>query len=45
MLPIKVKGAHSLAIKTNSDVEMIDNGKSTKIHMVNELHVRTFFIK
>ena len=44
MLPIKVKGAHLLAIKTNSDVEMTDNGKSTKAHMVNESQVRTFII-
>ena len=35
MLPINVKGAHLLAIKTNSDVDMTDNGKLTKVHMVN----------
>ena len=44
MLPIKVKRAHLLAIKTNSDVEMTDNSKSTKVHMVNESQVRTFII-
>ena len=46
MLPIKVKGAHLPAIKTNSDVEMTDNGngKSTKVHMVNESQVHTFNI-
>ena len=38
MLPIKVKGAHLQAIKTNSDVEMTDNGKLTKVQ------VRTFII-
>ena len=44
MLPIKAKGADLLGIKTNSDVEMIDSGKSTKVHMVNESQVRTFII-
>ena len=44
MLPIKVKGAHLLTVKTNSDVEMTDNGKSTKVHMVNESQVRIFII-
>ena len=34
MLPIKVK-------ETNSDCEMADNDKSTKVHMVNESQVRT----
>ena len=32
-LPIKVKSAHLLAIKTNLDVEMTDNSKSTKVHV------------
>ena len=45
MLPAKVKGAHLLAIKTNSDVEMTDNCKSTKVHMVNESQIRTFILK
>ena len=46
MLPIKVKGADLLAIKSNSDVEMTDYGKSTKVHtfMVNDSKVHTFII-
>ena len=33
MLPIKVKGAHLLAIKTNLDVKMTDNGKSKQKYL------------
>ena len=44
MLPIKVKGVHLLAIKTNWNIEMTDNGKLTKVHMVNESQGRTFII-
>ena len=44
MLPITAKGAHLLAMKTNSDVEMTDNGKPTKAHMVNDSQARTFII-
>ena len=39
MLPIEVKGVNLLAIKTDSDVKMTDNGKC---RMVNESQVRTF---
>ena len=39
-----INGAHLLAIKANSDVEMTDNGKSTKVYMVNESQGRTFII-
>ena len=45
MLPIIVKGANLLAIKTNSDVEMTNNGKLTIVRMVNESQLsRTFII-
>ena len=43
MLPVKVKGVHLLAIKTNSDVEMTYN-KLTKVHMVNESQVCTLLL-
>ena len=33
-----------MAIKTESDVEMTDNGKLTKVHMVNKSQVRIFII-
>ena len=32
MLLVRAKGAYLLAIKTNSDVKITDNGKSTKGH-------------
>ena len=52
MLPTKVKRALLLAVKTNSDVEIRDNGKLTKVHIVCEIqscvtkcNLRTVFIK
>ena len=41
---LAMKVGRLLATKTNSDVEMTDNCKSTKVRMVNEWQVRTFII-